>query len=334
LGLARGGTNQSVWQPGACVQVNSSGTGLESAAGACNSNSLQAGTGINLAGNTISVKDTLVPFYYTGSGAPTLSCTAGRDYYVDTANLNLYFCRAPNTWQAVAKTGHQHAASDITSGVLGLARGGTNQSVWQPGTCVQVNSSGTGLESAAGACNSTSGASLPARSGLGYFFPLGAGQEATASSYNLTANKIAFFQFVSAPVSVNRLVYEAGTALTGGTSWNFAIYRSDCSTLVTSGSYSGTAAGGAYASVPLSPTASLGLDVYYLMIAYPSSGSPTIYAWNSSADIAKMGNTGSTIRTGISPVLFSGSWPASGTNLCTGATSNPVNMPYLMLDYQ
>ena len=409
--------------------------------------SVQAGTGINVTSNSISLEDAVVPLYYTGSGAPQIACAAGRDYYVDTAALNLYFCQAANTWQAVAKVGHTHAAADITSGTIALARGGTssdlsttggtgqylkqssaggavsvgsiaatdlpshthaatditsgklalvrggtssdlsttggtgqylkqssaggavsvgsiaaadlpshthaaaditsgklalvrggtNQSTWTAGMCVQVNSAGTALESASAACGSGSGsgsATLPAVSGLGYFFPFGNGQEVTASAYNMTANKIAFFQFVSTPMSVDRLVYEAGTALSTSTSWNFAIYASDCSTLVASGSYSGTAASGVYVGVTLSPSTSLGLGVYYLMLAYPSSGSPTIYGWNSSSDIAKMGNTGSTTRVGLSNTAFSGTWPASGTNLCSGATTNPVNMPYMMLDFQ
>ena len=155
-----------------------------------------------------------------------------------------------------------------------------------------------------------------------------------SGSFNLTANKIGYFQFVSTPMSINRLVYEAGTALSGGTSWNFAIYGSDCATLVTSGSYSGTASGGVYVGVPLSPAVSLGFGVYYLMIAYPGSGTPGMYGWNSSADVAKMGNTGSLVRFGISSTSFSGSWPASGTNLCSGGAANMVNMPYMMMDFQ
>jgi hypothetical protein len=297
--------------------------------------SVRAGSGINVAANSISLDDAVVPLYYTGSGAPQFPCAAGRDYYVDLVSLDLYFCRAANAWQAVSKTGHQHAAGDITSGTLALTRGGTNQTAWQAGTCVQVNSSGTALESAASACGSGGGsASLPATSGLGYFFPFGSGQEVSASNYNLTANKIGYFQFVSTPMSVNRLVYEAGTALTGGTSWHFALYGSDCATLLTSGTYSGTASAGIYVGTTLSPTVNLAYGVYYLMIAYPASGSPGIYGWNSSADIAKMGNTGSLVRVGISPVSFSGSWPTSGTNLCSGGTANMVNMPYVMLDFQ
>ena len=462
--------------------------------------SVQAGSGINVAANSISMDDAVVPLYYTGSGAPQFPCTAGRDYYVDLVSVNLYFCGAVNVWQAVSKTSpllsagdivsgtlalarggtqtdlsatggagqflkqsstgaavtvgaiastdlpththaatdvtsgklalarggtladlsatggagqflkqsstgaavtvgaiastdlpththaatdvtsgtlalarggtqtdlsatggagqflkqsssgaavtvgaiastdlptHTHAATDVTSGKLALVRGGTNQSAWQAGTCVQVNSSGTALESAASACGSGGGtSSLPAGSGLGYVFPFGAGQEVASGSFNLTANKIGYFQFVSTPMSINRLVYEAGTALSGGTSWNFAIYGSDCATLVTSGSYSGTASGGVYVGVPLSPAVSLGFGVYYLMIGYPGSGTPGMYGWNSSADVAKMGNTGSLVRFGISSTSFSGSWPASGTNLCSGGAANMVNMPYMMMDFQ
>jgi hypothetical protein len=56
-----------------------------------------------LTGSAISTDDAVVPYYYTGSGAPSISCTAGRDIYTDTTNLILYFCRASNVWQAIGR---------------------------------------------------------------------------------------------------------------------------------------------------------------------------------------------------------------------------------------
>ncbi len=51
------------------------------------------------------------------------------------------------------------AISD-TTGTLGLSRGGTNQTAWTASRCVQVNASGTALESAAAACGAGGGNSF------------------------------------------------------------------------------------------------------------------------------------------------------------------------------
>jgi hypothetical protein len=51
----------------------------------------------------------------------------------------------------------QLSASQITSGVLPLVRGGTGQSAWTAGTCVQVSADGTRLESTSGPCGTGSG---------------------------------------------------------------------------------------------------------------------------------------------------------------------------------
>ncbi len=48
---------------------------------------------------TLATDPTTVPRYFTGSGAPTLTCTAGRDFFTDITNLHLYFCDAANTWK-------------------------------------------------------------------------------------------------------------------------------------------------------------------------------------------------------------------------------------------
>lgn len=64
-----------------------------------------AGSGITISNNsatgvdTFSIDATQVPRYFTGAGAPSSTCTAGRDFYTDTTNLNLYFCDATNTWK-------------------------------------------------------------------------------------------------------------------------------------------------------------------------------------------------------------------------------------------
>jgi len=77
-----------------------------------------AGDGIVVNGNTIAVEDAVVPMYYTGAGAPTITCVMGRDFYIDTAAGNLYFCKAAGQWQGASSVGHTHAAADIVSGTL------------------------------------------------------------------------------------------------------------------------------------------------------------------------------------------------------------------------
>src|SRR5689334_14424353 len=45
-----------------------------------------AGDGISILGSTISIEDAVTPMYYTGAGAPSLDCMAGRDFYVNTSD--------------------------------------------------------------------------------------------------------------------------------------------------------------------------------------------------------------------------------------------------------
>ena len=81
-----------------------------------------AGSGVTIAGSTISTEDAVVPVYYTGTGDPTIDCSPGRDYYVDTAAGTLFFCKAPADWQPVSLPGHTHTADAIISGVLPAGR--------------------------------------------------------------------------------------------------------------------------------------------------------------------------------------------------------------------
>ena len=46
----------------------------------------------------LSTDPTIVPRYFTGSGAPSMNCTAGRDFFIDTSGAHLYFCSSANTW--------------------------------------------------------------------------------------------------------------------------------------------------------------------------------------------------------------------------------------------
>jgi len=59
-----------------------------------------AGSGIVVSGNAIAVEDAVVPMYYAGTGVPTIACTTGRDFYVDTTVGIVYICKATGQWQA------------------------------------------------------------------------------------------------------------------------------------------------------------------------------------------------------------------------------------------
>ena len=59
-----------------------------------------AGSGIVISGMQVAVEDAVVPMYYVGQGPPTINCLQGRDFYIDSTNGILSFCKATNTWQA------------------------------------------------------------------------------------------------------------------------------------------------------------------------------------------------------------------------------------------
>jgi len=67
-------------------------------------NVIAPGSGVSSASDpttgiqTLSTDPTIVPRYFTGSGAPASTCTAGRDFYTDTGGAHLYFCSSTNTW--------------------------------------------------------------------------------------------------------------------------------------------------------------------------------------------------------------------------------------------
>jgi hypothetical protein len=65
-----------------------------------------AGPGISIANNPVTGVDsystdpTITPRYFTGSGAPSINCTAGQAFYTDTTANRQYGCSATNTWLA------------------------------------------------------------------------------------------------------------------------------------------------------------------------------------------------------------------------------------------
>jgi hypothetical protein len=145
---------------------------------------------------TIGTDTAIVPRYSITAGAPSGACTDGLDYNVDVTGDILYFCsgsvwvqanseaagtipvttamlKGNNAGSAAAATpgvdfaaaSHAHSAADVTSGTLDLNRGGSNQTTWTASRCVQVNSAGTALESAAAACGSGGGGAKSAFAG-------------------------------------------------------------------------------------------------------------------------------------------------------------------------
>ena len=85
------------------------------AAGSGISSAFDPTTGIQ----TVSTDPTLTPRYFSGSGAPAIGCTAGRDFYTDKTNLHLYFCDAVNTWkQADVGGGAAPPRTDVQTFVL------------------------------------------------------------------------------------------------------------------------------------------------------------------------------------------------------------------------
>lgn len=91
-------------------------------------------------------------FTGTTSGVVTVQPQAAAGTY----NFNLPIS-AGNSGQALISGGG--GATAMTFGTLGFAGGGTGQTSWTASRCVQVNSSGTALESAAAACGTGGGGS-------------------------------------------------------------------------------------------------------------------------------------------------------------------------------
>lgn len=90
---------------------------------------LQASTGVICSTSaglaTCRTDDAVVPFYVSGSGVPAYACQTGRDFYTDTSTGALYFCRATNTWQLLARRGISVRTSVDTRTAAGLFAGVT-----------------------------------------------------------------------------------------------------------------------------------------------------------------------------------------------------------------
>ncbi len=83
---------------------------------------LEAGVGVAILGaTTVAVDDAVIPYYSTGSGAPTHACRTGQEFYTDTVSGQLYFCKNTDVWQAVSGSGPTAADPPITlsAGTIG-----------------------------------------------------------------------------------------------------------------------------------------------------------------------------------------------------------------------
>lgn len=164
LDLNKGGTNQTSWIAGRCVQVNAGGTALEPATGAC-------GTGGG--SGTVTSVGLSMPGEFGVTGSPvTTAGTLTATWNSQSANLVF----AGPTGGSATPAFRLLAAGDIpsldtsklTTGLLPLARGGTNQGTWIASRCVQVNAGGTALEPAASGCGAGGGITGPGTTSIGH----------------------------------------------------------------------------------------------------------------------------------------------------------------------
>lgn len=142
---------------------------ITASAGGSNTELQRNNSGV-LAGITGATSDgTAVTFsagnIIVGSAASAPTPSLGR-LYVDSADGRLYFGLDGSNWGELFVAGRSmvnlslHGSdptADNVTGTLPLAGGGTNQTSWTASRCVQVNSAGTALESAAAACGSGGG---------------------------------------------------------------------------------------------------------------------------------------------------------------------------------
>jgi len=177
LSLARGGTNQSTWVAGTCVQVSADGTRLESASGPCGTGSGGVGgsgdagsiamwTDSTTLGNSaitqgqdaVTIAKNLV---VTGgiesqsseAGAIVLYSASGGSVTVQAPDTSSSFTlTVPAANATLSVEGHEHDALAITTGTLPVARGGTGATSFTGGRCIQSSADGQSLTVASGAC--------------------------------------------------------------------------------------------------------------------------------------------------------------------------------------
>lgn len=139
---------------------------------------VQAGTGITVVDGTttptVSADLTILPRFSTGSGTPAAACTAGAEFYTDTAADALYFCDNTDTWQRlqdyngniVTASGTLTADLPVIGGgskavAVGTRSGNTTQYVTTTGAqtsgdCVKIDANGNHVANGS-ACGSGGG---------------------------------------------------------------------------------------------------------------------------------------------------------------------------------
>ena len=199
LQLGRGGTGQTVWVAGKCVQVSADGTKLESAPEACGGGGGGGSGDITAVGSCtggdcfVNVPANRVLASPSGSAGPVT------DRALVVADIpNLPASKITSGTFADARiaqsnvTQHQGAlqldASQIVSGILPIARGGTGKSSWTPNRCVQVDANGN-LDVAPWPCSDLSGSGTSGRVALWTGSTALGNSSITESSTEITTSK-------------------------------------------------------------------------------------------------------------------------------------------------
>jgi hypothetical protein len=181
-------------------------------------------------------------------------------------------------------------------------------------------------------CNTISGGGLPAfTSGVGYDFVFGFSGEAGPAVFVAANNQIVYWQFLPHGSQANRLIYQTAAAPTSA--WSWAIYDQDCSTRLATGN--GTTGTGVI-SVTLSGTVTFSNHPYVLALSSATPGTSNLYTWASTGDTWALMNK-NTNHSGVSSTAWTGTWPASGTNLCSGSSAFSGllhDFPEIMLEFQ
>lgn len=74
----------------------------------------EPGAGVVMAGNVITVDAATIPSYSLGTGAPSGSCSPGRDYYLDASAHQLYYCASEGSWRSLSSGDHAHTWGSLT----------------------------------------------------------------------------------------------------------------------------------------------------------------------------------------------------------------------------
>jgi hypothetical protein len=182
-------------------------TGAMDRRGFLSAAAISAGTGVSTITDgatgvkTVSTDSTIIPQYTTGSGAPSGNCVSGRDFYTDTTNGNLWWCKLANTWAQA-----NGSSATALPWLLPYGAGGGSTT---PGTALNTNEvryfriyvpSGSQITPASILLLSQGGGAGGNGKGAIYSDPCGSGTTLIESSANLswpTSGSVAALTFAS-----------------------------------------------------------------------------------------------------------------------------------------